>query len=114
MKCKDCPFFWVDSDSIYVCDILYKLHLYYYCGFGVTEYDNGQGEKCPLHNLKEEPNGNKEYKKETEEIAEKLFHILYPKANYDLYSATDNEYWTTIMKANCAVKNALKRLDNDK
>lgn len=104
-SCAKCPFKWTDSESVDVCDIFYKLGKYYLCDLcHNTANPNWQYELCPLKDLKEEPTGNKEFKEITEDIAEVLFHILYPKANYDLHSANDNDYWTTIMKASYVVK----------
>lgn len=98
IKCASCPFKWTDSKSVDVCDIFYKLRKYNLCSLCHNTADpNWQYELCPLKDLKEAekcPSGITE--ELLEDIAEVLFPLLYPKAQYTLWQATDNEYWNTI------------------
>lgn len=46
MKCNKCPFFWVDSESVDVCDIYYRLGDYFKAGLSCDEEERER--LCPL------------------------------------------------------------------
>ena len=109
MKCASCPFKWTDSKSVDVCDIFYKLRKYNLCNLCHNTADpNWQYELCPLKDLKEAENGLINMREAEEDISEVLFHILYPKAQYTLWEANDDEYWHTRFTTSYIVQKVLE------
>lgn len=49
-SCKECPFFRVDSESVDVCDIYYKLKYYYKSSLPFGEEERKR--TCPLVEVK--------------------------------------------------------------